>query len=140
MALSTYDLISLAAKYDRIMNSARRVECAQDASRRSNQQEILKSIIALISKIVAAYNMPFYVDIAHNDQLRGNAHSNSLAAHLSPGQTKWTGRGSDDAHAANIDDKSGDTFFSFIMNLATKVEPAIMEDKRTNPATRQLCT
>ncbi len=62
MALSTYDFSSLASKYDRIMNASRGAECAHDPSKRSRQADAIKSIIALIGKISAAYDMPFNVD------------------------------------------------------------------------------
>ena len=62
MALSTYDFSSLASKYDRIMNASRRVDVTLDPSKTSKQAEVFKSIIALIGKISAAYDMPFSVD------------------------------------------------------------------------------
>ena len=62
MALSTYDFSSLASKYDRIMNASRRMEYTHDQPRTSKQAEVIKSIIALIGKISAAYDMPFSVD------------------------------------------------------------------------------
>ena len=62
MALSTYDFSSLAAKYDRIINASRRAECSHDATKTSKQAEVINSIIALIGKISAAYDMTFHVD------------------------------------------------------------------------------
>lgn len=139
MALSTYDYLSLASKYDRIMNAARRLEIIQDASKRCKQADVLKAIIALLGQIVAAYDMTFHVDAAaHGDQTHSRAvNSNSLALHLAPGQTAWTGSGGDES---SIDMSSGDMFFGFIMNLAAKVDPAVLDDKRAYAAARHMAT
>jgi hypothetical protein len=156
MALSTYDFLSLASKcaaviraqcfcnnlrrYDRIMNAARRLEIIQDASKRCKQADVLKSIITLLGQIVAAYDMPFHVDshTAHSEHAHGRAvHSNSLALHLAPGQTAWTASGGGDP---SFDITSGDAFFGFMMNLASKVDPAVLVDKRAHAAAQHLVT
>jgi hypothetical protein len=127
-------------RYDRIMNAARRLEIIQDASKKYKQAEVLKSIIALLGQIVSAYDMPFHIDshAAPSDHAHGRAvHSNSLALHLAPGQTAWTASGGDES---GIDMTSGDAFFGFMMNLASRLDPAVLVDIRTHAAAQHLVT
>jgi hypothetical protein len=120
------------------MNAARRLEIIQDASKKCKQAEVLKSIIALLGQIVAAYDMPFHVDTAPSDHAHGRAvHSNSLALHLAPGQAAWTASSGGES---SIDITSGDAFFGFMMSLASKVDPAVLVDKRTHAAAQHLVT
>ena len=127
MSLSNFDFLSLAVKYDRIMNTLHGSSRARESASKSCQAEVLSSILKTISLIVAAYGLHFRFD-SQAQQVGASQHGNLCSQHLVPGSLPWK------AHSSapiEVDTTNGDQFFGFLMSVAGTEEPAVLVDQRS---------